>query len=136
MNLHRLVRGVIPLVNPDQEVVILRSTGYTVDDTGRQMPQYAEPVTVRAQVQPVPETVLQHVEGYNQNSIYRNMYLMGDWTGLSRATGQGGDLVYWDGFAWLVDQVPEAWDPTAGSTLIRVVRQGLEAQPLGGITHA
>ena len=100
------------------------------------MPQYAEPVTVRAQVQPVPETVLQHVEGYNQNSIYRNMYLMGDWTGLSRATGQGGDLVYWDGFAWLVDQVPEAWDPTAGWTLIRVVRQGLEAQPLGGITHA
>lgn len=136
MNLHRLVRGVIPLVNPDQEVVILRSTGYTVDDTGRQMPQYAEPVTVRAQVQPVPETVLQHVEGYNQSSIYRNMYLMGDWTGLSRATGQGGELVYWDGFAWLVDQVPEAWDPTAGWTLIRVVRQGLEAQPLGGITHA
>lgn len=136
MNLHRLVRGVIPLVNPDQEVVILRSTGYTVDDTGRQTPQYAEPVTVRAQVQPVPETVLQHVEGYNQNSIYRNMYLLGDWTGLSRATGQGGDLVYWDGFAWLVDQVPEAWDPTAGWTLIRVVRQRLEAQPLGGITHA
>lgn len=91
MNLHRLVRGVIPLVNPDQEVVILRSTGYTVDDTGaadgRSMP---EPVTVQAQVQRVPETVLQHVEGYNQSSIYRNMYLMGDWTGLSRATGQGG----------------------------------------------
>ena len=128
MNLHRLVRGVIPLVNPDQTVTILRSTGYTVDDTGRQTPQYAEPVTVKAQVQPVPETVLQHVEGYNQNSMYRNMYLLGDWTGLSRATGQGGDVVYWDGFAWLVDQVPEAWDPSAGWTLIRVVRQGAAAQ--------
>lgn len=133
MNLHKLVRGVIPLVNPDQEVVILRSAGYTVDDTGRQTPRYAEPVTVRAQVQPVPETVLQHVEGYNQSSIYRNMYLMGDWTGLSRATGQGGDLVYWDGFAWLVDQVPEAWDPTAGWTLIRVVRQGLQPRAAGAL---
>lgn len=133
MNLHKLVRGVIPLVNPDQEVVILRSAGYTVDDTGQQTPQYAEPVTVRAQVQPVPETVLQHVEGYNQSSIYRNMYLMGDWTGLSRSTGQGGDLVYWDGFAWLVDQVSEAWDATAGWTLIRVVRQGLQPRAAGAL---
>lgn len=58
--------------------------------------------------------MLQHVEGYNQSSIYRNMYLMGDWTGLSRRHRTGGDLVYWDGFAWLVDQVPEAWIPLPG----------------------
>ena len=92
MNLHRLVRGVIPLVNPDQEVVILRSTGYTVDDTGRQMPQYAEQVTVRAQVQPVPETVLQHVEGYNQSSIYRNMYLDGGLDRLAAAPPDRGGI--------------------------------------------
>ena len=90
MNLHALVRGVIPLINPDQDAVILRSAGYTVDDTGRQEPQYAAPVTARAQVQPVPETVLQHVEGYNQGSIYRHMYLAGDWSGLDRATGKVG----------------------------------------------
>jgi hypothetical protein len=129
MNLHALVRGVIPLVNPDQEAVILRSAGYTVDDTGRQEPQYAAPVTARAQVQPVPETVLQHVEGYNQGSIYRHMYLAGDWSGLDRATGQGGDLVYWDGFEWLVDQVVEGWNPTAGWTLIRVVQQRAAEPP-------
>ena len=31
MDLHALVRSVIPLVNTDQEAVILRSAGYAVD---------------------------------------------------------------------------------------------------------
>ena len=51
MNLHAIVRGIIPAVNPDESVVWYRSTGQQASGYGEIEPTYADPVTVAAQVQ-------------------------------------------------------------------------------------
>lgn len=130
MNLYALVRAAIRTVNPDSTVIVRQSSGYSVDAGYNQVPDYLPPVAVQAQVQPVPETLLQHVQNVNENSLYRHMYLSGNWSALARAEGKGGDLVYWNGFEWLVEQVVEAWNPTAGWTLVRVVQQQSAPAPL------
>lgn len=129
MNLHNLVRGAISAVNPDVTVVILRSNGFVEDEAGQQVPQYLPPVSVTAQIQPLNSEERQSVERLNQSRVYRNAYLNGDWSGLKRSTEQGGDLVYWNGYEWWIDDVPEAWNPTAGWTCVRLVQQRLAEPP-------
>lgn len=129
MNLHNLVRGAISAVNPDVTVVILQSNGFIEDEAGQQIPQYLPPVTVTAQIQPLNSEERQSVERLNQSRIYRNAYLNGDLSGLKRSTEQGGDLVYWNGYEWWIDDVPEAWNPTAGWTRVRLVQQGVAEPP-------
>ena len=129
MNLHSIVRGAICAVNPDVTVIIRRSNGFIEDEAGQQIPQYLPTVSVTAQIQPINSEERRSVERLNQSRIYRNAYLDGDWTGLKRSTEQGGDLVYWDGYEWWIDDVPEAWDPTAGWTCIRIVQQRLADPP-------
>lgn len=122
LNLHALTRPLITLVNPDQPVTILVSAGFTVNAQYEQVPAWAPAVEVMAQPQPVPDRTLQFLVQQRQNSIWHDFYLSGDWSGLDRPAEQGGDLVYWDGAEWQVDQVLERWSPTAGWTKIRCVK--------------
>jgi len=89
---------------------------------------------VPAQPQPVPDKTLQLLVQQRDNSIWHDFYLSGNWSGLVRAKEQGGDLVYWNGFEWLVDQVLEAWNPTAGWTKIRCIQQRATMPPAIGDT--
>lgn len=129
MNLRKIANAYTRSVNPNVTVTILRSSGFVEDNAGRQIPQYLPAVSVIAQIQPIDSAERQSVERLNQSRIYRNAYLNGDWTGLQRSTEQGGDLIYWNGFEWWIDDVPEAWDPTAGWTCIRIVQQRLADPP-------
>jgi hypothetical protein len=121
LNLHALVRGAINSVNPDVLVVVLKSTGWTVAADGEQVPAYAAPVSIMAQVQPLTSHQLKQVDNLNQSSTYRNFYLQGDFSGLERATGKGGDVIQHDGKLWFVDSQPETW--ATGWTLVRGVLQ-------------
>ena len=121
LNLRQLVRAAINSVNPDQPVVILRSDGFEIVDY-EQRPKWLPARVVMAQSQPVADKTLQLLIQQRQNTIWRDFYLDGDWNSLRRATESGGDLVYWDGFEWAVDQVLEAWSPTVGWTKIRCVQ--------------
>lgn len=121
LNLHGIVRGAINAVNPDVAVVVLKSTGWTDASDGEQVPTYAAPVTVMAQVQPLTSQQLKQVDNLNQSSTYRNFYLSGDFSGHERATSKGGDKIQHDGKLWLVDSQPEAW--ATGWTLVRGVLQ-------------
>lgn len=122
LNMHAMTRSVITGINPDVEVTILRSAGWEVNAQYEQVPTWAPPVKVKAQIQPVPDKVLQFLLMQRQNSIWRDVYLDGDWTALRRATEQGGDLLYWDDYEWQVDQILEGWAPTVGWTKLRCVQ--------------
>jgi hypothetical protein len=135
LNLHKLVRSVITTINPDQPVVVLRSAGRETDEAYTPEPVYFPAVAVFAQPQPVPDSALQFLVQERQNSVWHDFYLAGDWNALLRDAEKGGDLVYWDGAEWLVEQVLERWNPTVGWTKIRCIRQRATAAPEIGATN-
>lgn len=121
MNLHQLVRGAISSINPDQPITIKKFTGY--DNSGvYAIPTY-ESFETTAQIQPIRSSDIQHINNFNTSSVYKNMYLNGDWNGLNRAIGSGGDLVIWNNQTWYIVAVDENFSPTAGWTKITVCLQ-------------
>lgn len=126
MNLNALVSGIIAVVNPQLICQYQSSTGYTVADngTGAQIPSYASPVEVRAQVQPLSSTDIRMMDGLNLQGNFRAMYIDANWQGISRPNVKGGDLVTLpDGTLWLVSTVLEAWSASAGWTKVAVTQQ-------------
>lgn len=121
MNLHRLVRSYISTVNMDELVVVLVSNGFDIVDF-EQKPIWKPAVMVLAQIQPVPDEALQMLNQQREASVWRDMYLDGDWRGIERSKETSGALIYWDGYEWEVDQILEGWGPTAGWTKLRVVQ--------------
>lgn len=135
MNLHAIVRKTITAVNPDQTVILLANTGQTQGEGYVLTPVWSPAVSVPAQVQPVPAKALQWLLQTRQNTIWRDCYLYGPVTGLERATAQGGDMLYFEGFEWQVDQVLEAWNATAGWTKVRCVQVRATTAPEIGATE-
>ena len=134
LNLHKLVRSAVTSVNPDQCVVVLRSAGQTISESFLQEPLYFPAVSTMAQPQPVPDSALQFLVQERQNTVWHDFYLDGDWNALLREAEKGGDLLYWDGAEWLVEQVVERWNPTAGWTKVRCTRQRETPPPETGAT--
>lgn len=115
MNLHAIVRSAINAVNPDQTVIVRVSTGYTVDDSGLQVPTYQETEAI-AQIQPVSDQDLQHLEKMNISGKSRAFYFDGRVDGLLRTAQTGGALIIWNGQTWYVTRAEESWSDTAGWT--------------------
>lgn len=134
MNLHALVRGAITAVNPDQTVILLQSAGQAVSDY-QQRPVWQPACAVKAQVQPTPDKALQWLLQTRQNTVWRDCYLYGPVYGLERASAKGGDMLYFEGYEWQVDQVLEAWNTTAGWTKVRVVQVRACEPPEEGVTE-
>lgn len=118
MNLHGIVAPIISVVNPMTSVVIKHSTGYTEDDTGRQIPAYtSEPAM--AQVQALSFKDITQTQGLTMNGARRAIYLYGQSDGAQRPSAQGGDLIEFPtgpgvpahlaGTVWLVVQQTESW---------------------------
>ena len=131
LNLHSMVRGAINAVNPDQPVAILQSDGFEVVNF-EQRPRWKPAIIVMAQAQPVADKTIQLLNQQRQNSIWWDFYLPGNWNGLRRPDEKGGDLLYWNGFEWQVDQILEAWAPTVGWTKLRCVQIRLSPMPEAG----
>ena len=109
MNLHQLVRSAVTAVAPDRTVYRLPSLGQTTGPDYQVLPVYGPCEAVTAQVQPVADKTLQWLVQSRQNSIWRDLYVAGLSAGLDRAEELGGDLYYFDGAEWQVDQVLEDW---------------------------
>lgn len=122
MNLHDMVRNSITMVNPDQAVILLASSGQAQGADYTPQALWSPAVSASAQVQPVPDKALQWLLQTRGNSIWRDCYLYGAVTGLERATARGGDMLYFEGYEWQVDQVIEAWNATAGWTKVRCIQ--------------
>lgn len=108
MNLNSVVAGLIGAINPQINVSVQVSTGYTTSSDGRRTPSYAPAVVVPAQVQPLQFGDIAQADGLNIQGVRKKIYLTGHVHGLVRAFGKGGDLVSLpDGTVWKVAFVVE-----------------------------
>lgn len=114
MNLRGIANQTIQRVNPDQQILWQRSTGYTTDAAGRVTPTYRTD-TVQAQIQATSGKDLQHVDALNVSGVMRSVYLYGNVQGVVRADRQGGDLLCFPetpcgpNKTWLITSVVETW---------------------------
>lgn len=113
MNLHGIVSNVISTVNPQIVGQYLSSLPPTTSASGKRTPNFAPPVDVYLQVQPLSAGDLRKLEGLNLQGTMRKMFLNGRVDGIVRPSMKGGDLlVIPDGVnagTWLVNQVLEQW---------------------------
>lgn len=109
MNLHQLVRGVVGAVNPDILVSVMPSTGSTEDDTGRSIPSYGATIQTTGQKQPVTGRDIERFQQQNIQGVTCKMHLNGNYEGLFRVLGKGGDLLQFEGRTYLVASVMERW---------------------------
>lgn len=124
MNLHAIASRYVSAVNPMADGQWKQSTGYTTAGDGTRTPSYADPVDIKAQLQPMGYKDLVQVEGLNLGGEKRAMYVNQDIHAVMRPDGQGGDLIVLnDGSTWLVVMPLENFYQTSGWTKIAVVRQ-------------
>jgi len=128
MNLHAVVRSIIPAVHPDEAVTWYRSTGQTATDWGQVTRKYAAGVQLVAQVQSEGDAALYYANRAGENSIVRKFYLMADPStppaSIVRPEARGGDyLKRGDGRFWYVDAVSEDFSANAGWVCVRGVLQ-------------
>jgi len=109
VNLHQLVRGVVGAVNPDILVSVMPSTGSTEDDTGRSIPSYGATIQTTGQKQPVTGRDIERFQQQNIQGVTCKMHLNGNYEGLFRVLGKGGDLLQFEGRTYLVASVMERW---------------------------
>lgn len=115
MNLHGLVRGAIPLVNPDSSVTVKASAGFTTLPNGKKVPNYTTIPGVSCQVQPIDAGEIKHLDALNIQGVLKGFWFYGSIQGLNRPLQKGGDLItLGDGTEWLVVHVFEDWSMTAG----------------------
>ncbi len=136
LNLHRIVRGAINAVHPDEKVQILRSKGSMPDENGFASPEYERLFDVSAQVQSESDAALFHADMAGANSVVRRFYLFspkgfeGQPSGIFRPLSRAGDyIIRSDGTVWAVDAVI---DNFAGVEWV-CVRATLQLQPPRGI---
>lgn len=108
MNLHGLASGYVSAVNPMIPVVVKQSTGFTVDANHNQVPTYTT-ISTAGQVQPLSSTDLRLLERLNIQGVKQAVYLSGNFEGVFRVLGKGGDLITFNGFTYLVTAVLERW---------------------------
>jgi len=108
LNMHALVRSAIQRVNPDTSGTVYVSTGaQTV--RGIKTPTFAVLPAERLQVQAFTHDSLYHLNGLNYAGGMFNLYAYGNFSGVSRPDGKGGDLVNLNGEWWAVQHVLEWW---------------------------
>jgi len=111
MDLRGIANSISSVVNPNETVSVLRSTGFTVGAGGKQVPTYATAVSGPAQVQALDGDTLKQMDNVNIQGVLRAIYLRGALAGVVRPAGTGGDIVKRKAGAetWLVVKVLETW---------------------------
>lgn len=109
MNLNALAGAAIASVEPPVDVVIKRSIGAVEDASGRVVPQYADPIETQGDKQSLTGSDVYKLQGMNVQGVVCKMYLNGNYEGLFRATGGGGDLLIFENQTYLVGAVLERW---------------------------
>lgn len=109
MNLHNIAAPAIGSVNPFVPAQISKSGGYTTTPDGSRVPAYAAPVTQRVQKQALSSKELEHMDGLNIQGVLCKAFVNGNWYGVNRVAGQGGDKFVIGSDTWLVVEVLEVW---------------------------
>lgn len=93
MNLQAITAGAVGAINRPVAGALFVSTGYAIAVDGAQVPSYAPPAIIGAQVQALTGKDLKQMDGLNIQGVKRAIYLQGDVRGVSSAQGGGGDLI-------------------------------------------
>lgn len=109
MNLNALAGAAIASIEPPLQVLIRRSIGSGEDASGRVVPQYADPIETQGDKQSLSGSDVYKLQGLNVQGVVCKMYLNGNYEGLFRATGGGGDLLIFENQTYLVGAVLERW---------------------------
>ena len=92
MNLNSIAASAINAVNPNIDIRVKASTGYTVDTNFNQTPKYTERYTC-GQIQSLTSADLKKLNGLNIQGVEQKVYLDGNFEGCFRQLGLGGDLL-------------------------------------------
>jgi hypothetical protein len=124
MNLHDIVSGAIGVVNPPITAMISKNLGYTTSGSGTRTATYAVGVPVEVQRQSLIYEDMVQIEGLNLQGEICSFYIDGNWQGVVRGDGVGGDLITLpSGTTWLVVRLLENWRETDGWVKVCAVRQ-------------
>jgi hypothetical protein len=124
MNLHNIVSPYISAINPFITASIQKSTGYTTTSSGKRVPTYAAAESVQVQMQALQYNDLVQLDGLNIQGERHAMYINGNWSGVVRPDGTGGDLITLpNGTVWLVVLVLENWSDLDGWVKVACTRQ-------------
>jgi hypothetical protein len=108
MNLHAAVQGAISAINPFIPVVIKRAVGYTTGADGTQAPNYRV-MQGSAQIQDINGTEIMRLNALGIQGDLCCAYINGNYDGIVRSEGKGGDLFCFRGQVWMVAKVMEEW---------------------------
>jgi hypothetical protein len=115
MNIRKIVRKGITMVNPDVEATITRSTGYTTGATGKRIPTFQTIEGVKIQNQGQNGEALKQAQNLNVQGVVNTVYISGEWQGMLRGDKTGGDIMYFPEKSggtpkkWMIIQVAESW---------------------------
>lgn len=123
MNLHLIAGNTLAGINPWVSAAIRKSAGYTTAADGSRAP-ISSPEPVQVKVQALTSKELAQVDGLNIQGEKRAIYAQGNYGGMVRADGTGGEeITLPDGSKWLNICTLENWFLTSGWVKMAVVRQ-------------
>jgi hypothetical protein len=115
VNLNAIVAPLTAAITPRETISIQQSTGYVTAADGSRAPSYAAAVSVLASIQELSSKDLAKLGNLNTQEQQIAIYLPGRWSGVIRASAQGGDMITRaDGSKWLLTMVMEDWLATGG----------------------
>ena len=119
MNLSSIADTVINAINPPTLVQVLRSTGYTTNADGQQVPTYTTLASTLMQVQELTQGDVRKLDGMNIGGQRNKLYFNGAVAAVVRADQKGGDLVKFNGQTWLAVAVLEQWNDWCSVAIVR-----------------
>ncbi|MEX9215660.1 hypothetical protein AB7W40_09995 [Providencia rettgeri] len=109
MNLRNIANTLTQGINPNLTIIGRRYKGYATGEGRRQIPEYYPDEQVVAQIQPLSDGELRHIDGLNLQGVVKCLYINGDYYGVNRTLKKGGDLFIINGDTWLVVDPIELW---------------------------
>ena len=110
MNIFSIAHAAVSAVNSLVTVSIRASTGYTTNPDGKRVPAYADPVSVKARIEPMQYNDIVMADSLNIQGVRSKIYIFGEIDGVVRAKSKGGDLITLpDNTVWKIAVISEDW---------------------------
>ncbi|GJD63755.1 hypothetical protein [Methylobacterium frigidaeris] len=117
MNLRAIANRATQRINPNVSATIMRSGGYTTNDSGKRVPKFT-PLPLKVQVQPASTGDIQKLEALNIQGVHRVIYISAEVEAMIRVDKKGGDQIVFEagvmpeddqGTRWIISAVLEVW---------------------------
>ncbi|PHM61191.1 hypothetical protein [Xenorhabdus ishibashii] len=114
MNVRGIANSLITAVNPNTNAVLLTNDGYTITDSGKQIPKYTEH-EITVQLQSLSTQDLEHLGVINQQGQFIYAYTRGQISAIRRTKQKGSDRIKFTAYGeneeseWNVTKVIESY---------------------------